>query len=76
MDASSSLIPVDSRGRRALVEKRVKIERSFRLSGCSASGVKVVLDVLAVLGDEVGRRLHVSISLDDLLRIGDEAKAF
>ena len=54
----------------------MKIERSFRLSGCSASGVKVVLDGLAVLGDEVGRRLHVSISLDDLLRIGDEAKAF
>ena len=45
----------------------MKIERSFRLSGCSASGVEVVLDVLAVFGDEVGGSLHMRVGLDDLL---------
>ena len=50
------------------------VERSFRLSGCSASGVEVVLDVLTVLGDEVGSRFHVCVGLDDLLYMTNEAK--
>ena len=50
------------------------IERSFRLSGCGTSGVKVVLDVLAVLGDEIGGCLHMCVSLDDLLWTTGEAK--
>ena len=52
----------------------MKIERSFRLSGCSASGVEVVLDVLTVLGDKIGGRLHVCVGLDDLLYMTREAK--
>ena len=58
-----------SNGMKQGSKESTSVERSFRLSRCSASGVKVVLHVLAVLCDEVSGGLYVRVGLNDLLRI-------
>lgn len=58
-----------SNGMKQGMKESTSAERSVLLSRCGASGIKVVLDVLAVLCDEVSGGLHVRVGLNDLLRI-------